>query len=231
MINSAISPDSSYSSRLSGISLPVGMKLVTKNKKWETIFLAVPKIASDFKDEIDEYDFQYGGIFLQHFVPNNKLKIKAGLYYNREAFGNFYVPLVGVDWKVNDRLNLYGILPTNYKVEFNIIKDKFYAGLNLKYFTRSFRLSEANQYDYVRYNEAQVKLFMDCFVVPRVLVFAEVGYSIGENPLQHKYNTNNDDITYVNPVYTPVKNYPIISVGIAYRVRLDLERKAPAEEQ
>lgn len=225
MLNSTISPDSSYSSALSGISLPVGMKFVSKNKKWETIVLAVPKIASDFKDKIDEQDFQYGGIFLEHFVPNDHLKIKAGLYYNREAFGNFFVPLVGVDWRVNSRINLYGILPTNYKVEFNIVKNKLYTGLNLKYFTRSFRLSKTDNNDYVRYNEGQVKLFVDYFVVPKVLVFAEVGYTINENPLQHAYNTDDNKITFVNPVYTTLKNYPIISFGIAYRIRMDLEKK------
>ncbi|MBA3972093.1 MAG: hypothetical protein H0X46_08110 [Bacteroidetes bacterium] len=232
MLNSTITPDSSYSSSLASISMPIGMKLVSKNKKWETILLAVPKIASDFKDEIDEHDLQYGGIFLQHYIPSDRLKFKAGLYYNREAFGDFFVPLVGVDWKVNSRINMYGILPTNYKVEFNILKDKLYTGLNLKYFTRSFRLSEKNKYDYVRYNEAQVKLFVDYFVVPKVLVFAEVGYSFGENPMQHTYNTDDDNITRVNPVYTPLKNYPVVSAGIAYRIRFDLEKKSePTSEK
>ncbi|MCX6294530.1 MAG: hypothetical protein NTX97_00450 [Bacteroidetes bacterium] len=225
MMNSTISPDSSYSSRLSSISLPVGMKLVTKNKKWETVVLVIPKIASDFKDVIDGYDLQYGGIFLQHYVPNNKLKIKAGLYYNHEAFGNFFVPLVGVDWRINDRINLYGVLPTNYKMEFNIIKNKLYAGINFKSFTRSFRLSQKNKYDYVRYDEMQVKLFVDYFVVPKVLVFAELGYSIGKSPLQYIYDTK--DKIYSNPVYTPIKNYPMISLGVAYRVRFDLEKKEP----
>jgi hypothetical protein len=222
-INSTITPDSSYSSRLSSISLPIGMKLVTKNKKWETILIAVPKIASDFKDVIDSYDIQYGGIFLQHFVPNDKLKVKAGLYYNKEAFGDFYVPLVGVDWKVNKRINMYGILPTNYKIEFNILKDRLYTGLNLKYFTRSFRLSKANNNDYVRYDEAQVKLFIDCFVVPKVLVFAEVGYSIGKNPWQYMYNTK-ENVVY-NPIYAPMKPYLVFNFGLAYRIRFDIEKK------
>jgi hypothetical protein len=225
MMNSTISPDSSYSSRLSSVSMPVGMKLVTKNKKWETVVLVIPKIASDFKDAVDGYDLQYGGIFLQHYVPNNKLKIKAGLYYNHEAFGNFFVPLVGVDWRINDRINLYGILPTNYKVEFNLIKNKLYIGINFKSFTRSFRLSQKNKYDYVRYDEVQVKLFVDYFVVPKVLVFAELGYSIGKSPWQYIYDSK--DKTYSNPVYTPIKNYPMISLGVAYRVRFDLEKKEP----
>jgi hypothetical protein len=225
-INSTISPDTSYSNRLSAISLPIGMKLVTKNKKWETILIAIPKIASDFKDAIDGYDFQMGGIFLQHWVPNNKIKIKAGLYYNREAFGNFYVPLVGIDWKINNRIYMYGILPTSYKVEFNIIKNRLYTGLNLKYFTRSFRLSKDHNYDYVRYDEAQVKLFLDCFVAPKVLVFAEAGYSFGKNPWQYKYNTK--DVAYKNnPLYGPMGNYMVFNFGLAYRIRFDLEKKEP----
>lgn len=222
-INSTIGPDSSYSSRLSNISLPIGMKFVNKTKKWESIILVIPKIASDFKDKIDGYDFQYGAVFLEHFVPNNKLKIKAGLYYNREAFGNFYVPLVGVDWKVNSRINMYGILPTNYKIEFNILKNRLYTGVNLKYFTRSFRLSKKDNYDYVRYDEAQVKLFLDCFVVSKVLVFAEIGYSIGKNPWQYKYNTK--DVVNYNPVYNPMKPFLVFNFGLAYRFRLDLEEK------
>jgi hypothetical protein len=229
LLNSTITPDSSYSSQLASVSLPIGMKLVTKNKKWETIVLVIPKVASDFKDAVDGYDFQYGGVFLQHWVPNKKLKVKAGLYYNREAFGNFFVPLVGVDWRVNDRINLYGILPTNYKVEVNILKNKLYTGINLKTLTRSFRLSKKNNYDYVRYDEMQIKLFVDCFVVPKILVFGEIGYSLGKNPWQYSYATNNE--TYVNPVYTPLKSYPVFNIGIAYRVRLDLDKKdLPAEK-
>ncbi len=229
-INSTISPDTSYSSRLSAISLPVGMKLTTKNKKWETILIGIPKIASDFSDAIDSYDIQYGGIFLQHWLPKPNVKVKAGLYYNREAFGNFYVPLVGVDWKINKRIYMYGIIPTSYKIEFNILKNKLYTGLNLKYYTRSFRLSKKNNYDYVRYDEAQIKLFIDYFVAPKVLLFAEAGYSIRKNPWQYKYNT--DEPRYSNnPIYGPMSPYPIFNFGLAYRVRFDLEKSEQTQQQ
>lgn len=228
-MNSTISPDSSYSSRLSSVSLPVGFKLVSKNKKWETIIIGIPKIASDFRDKTDSYDWQFGGVFLEHFVPNDKLKIKLGLYYNREAFGNFFIPLVGVDWKINKRMNLYGILPSNYRLEFNVIKDKLYGGLCFKAATRSFRLSQKSNYDYIRYDEQQVKLFIDYFVYKKILLFAEVGYSTDSNPLQYTYGAK--DLTYVNPVYTTLKNYPVFNFGIAYRVRLDLEKKNEEPKQ
>jgi hypothetical protein len=222
-MNSSISPDSSYSSRLSSISLPLGFKFVTKNKKWETIVIALPKIASDFRDKIDMYDWQLGGIFLQQFVPNEKLKIKLGLYYNREAFGNFFIPLVGVDWRINKRIQLYGILPSNYRFEVNIIKDKLYTGLCFKSATRSFRLSGKCNNDYVRYDEQQIKLFLDYFIYKKILLFIDAGYSTGKNPLAYYYNTTRID--YSQFVYTPLRSYPVFNVGIAYRVRMDLEKK------
>jgi hypothetical protein len=223
MISSTITPDSSYSSKLYNVSLPIGFQFLSKNKKWKTLTMVMPKIASDFKDAVNSYDYQLGGVFLETFVPNEKLKIKAGLYYNREAFGDFFMPLVGIDWKVSDRINLYGILPSNYKVEITVVKNKIYTGLNFKSLTRSFRLSKEQGNDYVRYNEMQVKLFLDCFVYKKILLFAEVGYSIGKNPLQFKYNTS--EPTYINPIYTPLKSYPVFNIGIAYRIRMDLEKR------
>ena len=222
-ILSSISSDSSYTRQLSSASLPLGIKLVTANKKWETIIIGIPKVASDFRDKITDLDFQYGGIFLQHFVPTKKVKVKLGLYYNHEAFGDFWVPLVGIDWKASERINLYGVLPTNYRVEIMAIKNRLYTGINFKSLTRSFRLSKAENYDYVRYDELQLKAFVDCFIYKKILAFAEVGYSMGKNPWQYSYNTKAE--TFRNPVFTTLNSYPIINIGIAYRVRLDLEQE------
>jgi hypothetical protein len=223
MISSTITPDSSYTSKVYGIALPLGFQFESKNKKWKTVVIGIPKIASDFKDEINHFDFQLGGIFLENYSINEHLKFKVGLYYNIEAFGNFFVPLISVDWKASDRLNFYGVLPTNYKIEYAAVKNKFYIGLYFKSLTRSFRLSEKKNNDYVRYDEIQLKLFLDYFIYKKVLLFGELGYSLGKNPIQYKYNTN--DMANTNPVYMPLKNYPIINIGIAYRIRFDIEKK------
>lgn len=223
MISSTITPDSSYTSKLYNVSLPVGFQFLSSNKKWKTVIIGIPKIASDFKDAVDSYDYQYGGIFLENYVHSEKLKIKAGLYYNREAFGSFFIPLVGLDWKVSDRLNLYGILPTSYKIEYAVEKNKLYAGVNFRSLTRSFRLAKVQNLDYVRFNEIQLKLFVDYFIYKKVLIFGELGYSIGKSPWQYTYNTKIE--TLRNPVYTPLKSYPVFNIGVAYRIRLDLEKQ------
>lgn len=222
-MNSIITSDAGYSKSLSSVSLALGFQWMSKNKKWKTVLMGIPKLASDFKDPITADDWQYGGLLLENYTLNDRLKIKAGLYYNREAFGNFFVPLVGIDWKATERINFYGVLPTNYKVEYNVVKNKLYAGLNLKSLTRSFRLSEKQGLDYVRYDEMQLKLFADYFVYKKVLLFGEAGYSLGKNPLQYKSQT--DDLSAMNPVYTPLKNYPIFTFGIAYRIRQDFDKK------
>src|SRR3972149_3915245 len=36
MINSVITPDSSYTSKLYNVSLPLGFQILSKNKKWKT---------------------------------------------------------------------------------------------------------------------------------------------------------------------------------------------------
>jgi hypothetical protein len=223
MMSSTIKPDSSYSSKLFNVSLPLGFQFLSKNKKWKTVVMGIPKIASDLKDAIDKYDYQFGAVFLENYEYSKKLKIKAGLYYNREAFGNFYIPLVGIDWKASDRLSFYGIMPSFYKVEYIVAKNKLYAGLNFKSLTRSFRLSKTENLDYVRYNEIQLKLFVDFFVRKKIIVFGEVGYLLGKYPLQYMYNTKIE--TFRNPVYNPLKNSLIFNVGLAYRIRFDFEKQ------
>lgn len=219
LINSTISPIPAYTSTLFSSSLPVGFQFGLKNEKWKSIALIIPKVASDFKDKIAANDFQLGGLFLQTYTHTEKLKIKAGLYYNCEAFGNFFVPLVGIDWCATNRIMFYGILPTNYKIEFNCLKNKLYAGINFKSFTRSFRLSKMNGYDYVRYDEMQVKFFSDYFIYKNILLIAEAGYTLGKSPLQYINHTEKQ--TDVNLIYTPLLKYAIFNIGIAYRIRFD----------
>lgn len=224
MLNSSIISDSSYSSKLYYLTLPIGFRFTAKSKKWNIVVMSLQRLASDLKDVIDKRDYQYGGVFLHTIIKNEKLKFKYGLYYSREFFGDLFVPLVGVDWKINKRVNMYGVLPSFYRVEFNVIKNKLYTGLGVRFATRSFRLSKWQGNDYVRYNERQLKIFADYFVYKNIVLFAELGYNIGQNPLQYQYNTQIEE-KMNNPVYNSVKNYPLINVGLAFRVRMDLEKQ------
>lgn len=222
MLHSSTNLASDNSSNLSSFSLPIGFQWVSKSKRWKTVLMGIPKLASNFEGAIVSKDWQYGGLFLEDYSPSEKLKLKAGLYYNREAFGNFFVPLLGVDWKATDRIYLYGILPNSYKIEYSIIKDKFFTGLDLKSGYRSFNLSNTTQHNYVRFDETLAKFFLEGFVAKNLLLSGEVGYSFGKSPQQYYSDTN--ELNETNIIYTPLKKSPVFNIGISYRIRNE-ERK------
>lgn len=207
------------SSKVSSLSMAFGYQWYSDNKKWKSIFMGIPKLASDFKESIDRNDWQYGAFLIENYKFNPKLQIKAGLYFNKETFGNFFVPLIGLDWKASDRLYCYGLLPTNYKIEYAIVKKKVNAGLNFKAFTRSFQLSEEQNYDYIRFDEIVLKGFVEYYFYQNIVLYVEIGRSLGKTPLQYRSNSN--ELSNQNFIYQPSNNYTLITVGLTYRIPQD----------
>jgi hypothetical protein len=208
--------DSHYT--LYAFSMPVGFQFVSKSKKWKTMVMAIPKISSDLQDDLSK-DIQYGGVTLFTRVIHDSLKIKFGLYYNREFFGNFFVPLVGIDWKATEHISVYGLLPNNMRIEYEF-GDGFYAGIGYKNYQRSYRLFSGFNNDFVRVRESQVKLFGEFFVWKKILFFAEAGYTLKYSFIQYD-EVNKKEEHLDHPVYTPLENSFIINLGLAYRLRLD----------
>ncbi|MBK8599144.1 MAG: hypothetical protein IPN80_00025 [Flavobacterium sp.] len=219
LIQTSISPRLTAATKVSSISLPIGYQWISKNKKWKSLLIGIPKLATDFKSSIGSEDFQYGMLFIENYKLKDKLQIKLGFYFNEEAFGHFFVPLVGVDWKPSDRWQFFGILPTNYKIEYAIQKKKWYTGINFKALTRSFQLSESQNNDYVRFDEVVLKSFIEYYCFNNIMAYAEIGQSLGNPPLQYK--SDSDQLSNTNSSFSNSKNYLIFSIGLAYRIRND----------
>jgi hypothetical protein len=203
---------------LYAFSLHMGFQFVTKNKKEKIMLMSISRISSDLQDDLSK-DMQYGGLGLFTHVVHDSLKIKAGLYYNRECFGNFFVPLVGIDWKATKHINVYGILPNNMRVEYDF-GEGFYAGVGYKNYQRSYRLFSGFGNDFVRVRESQVKVFAEFFLRKKVLFFAEIGYALKYSLIQYD-EINKKEEHLDHPVYTPVNPNFVFNAGLAYRVRLD----------
>lgn len=204
------------SSTVSSVSAAFGFQWVSKNQQFKTTIFTVQKLASDFESPLRNKDWQYGLFLLENYQLNAKVQFKAGMYFNRETFGNFFVPLIGLDWKVSDKIYCYGVLPTNYKIEY-AINNKLYTGINFKALTRSFQLSEEKNNDYIRFDEVVLKCFGEYYVAKNLVFTAEIGYSLGKNPRQYDSKTNVlSDLNYVN--YS-TKRYAIFAIGLSYRVR------------
>lgn len=217
LIQTSISPKLIATTSVSSISLPIGYQWTSENKKWKSVLIGIPKLATDFEETIDSRDFQYGIFFVENYKFNDKLQVKAGIYCNKEAFGPFVVPLLGVDWKASERLYFFGLLPTNYKIEYTIAKKKRYAGINFKALTRSFQLSKSQNNDYIRFDEVVLKGYAEYYLLNNLVAYCEIGHAFGDAPLQ--YNLNSDALSSSNLNYASVRNYPLLSFGIAYRIR------------
>lgn len=203
----------SLSASYSSVTLPIGMQVQLKNPKVKFTGLIIPKIAGqDLGAEFSDV-FQIGAYSLFTVTESEKFRYKFGLYYNREFFGNFFVPLVGVDWKVTDRFSVFGTLPQSFKASYSIVPFRLNGGLAFRSMTRSFRGEDLNTF--VRYNELQVKAFMDFYITPKNVVFVEGGYFFGKTPLLY----NNSDVKKALPadLLKEGKFFPLLNAGWALR--------------
>lgn len=201
------------SAQYSSFTLPVGMQVQLKNPKVKFSGLIVPRIAAaDLGDSFSDI-FQLGVFSLFTVTESDKFRYKFGLYYNRDFFGNFFVPLVGVDWKVSDRFSLFGTLPQSFKASYAILPSRVNAGLAFRSLTRSFRGEDVNTF--VRYNELQFKTFFDFYITKKNVVFVEGGYFLGKTPLLY----NNSDVKTPLPsnLLKEGKAFPVFNAGWALR--------------
>jgi Domain of unknown function (DUF6268) len=148
-------------------------------KKWTVQFSAIPRWMGVSSLQFS-HGFQMGGAVLATRKIRPGLKYQFGAYYNKELFGNFFLPLLGIDWKINDRMNLFGILPGYLIYEHRLGKRLSWGG-NFRTFTSSYRLDargSANAHDYLRVQDNQVGVYTDWYIAPKVVLNLEAGHTI-----------------------------------------------------
>ena len=215
------SGDTTIGSVLGATSIQIGL-LKQLNPKLKAMMVAVPKIATDFKD-IDNRDFQLGGALLFTYIKKNSLKFKFGLYYNREFFGNFFMPLLGIDWKVNSNAYIFGVLPGAMNFEYKLKNKKLYTGISYRCITASYRLSNEYGKFYVRqghtfWGDNQIKIFLNYYLSKQLIVFGELGYA--SLHYFQQYSDSKEEKTTI-PVYYKMKDQLFFGGGLAFRIRLD----------
>ncbi len=132
-----------------------------------------------------EDDWQYGGIILTTWRRNQFASLKFGVYYNKEFFGNYFMPLVGIDWKINSKNNLFGVLPGSMVFEHKV-SQKFYYGSLFRALTNSYRLQtidpcfsgDCSAKNYLRIDDNQSGIFADAYLSKKIVLTAETGYTI-----------------------------------------------------
>ena len=161
-------------------------------------------------------DWQYGVVILTTWQKNQDLSLKFGLYYNKEFFGNFYMPLVGLDWKIDEKNNLFGVLP-GYMIFEHKVAPGFYYGFTFRALTNSYREEIIDPldggYNYLRIDDNPLGIYADTYLSKKIVLSAEAGYTILRR-YRYGYKTES---AHVKTDYKNDNFY--FKASLAYRLR------------
>jgi hypothetical protein len=194
---------------VSSIAFPVIVQIPLQNKSLSLTLAGIPKFNSEGL-KINGNTFQMGGIATINYKYNETLKYRLGIYVNDDQFGLFIIPLAGIDWKINPRNYLFGLLPGRLTYEHKIT-DHFYMGANFRALTFSYLLNDGS---YLRIDDNQLSAYLDCYATKNIVVSAEAGYGI-----MRKLRAGNGH----NKNYTTDYNWGdglFVKLCASYRIRL-----------
>ena len=152
-------------------------------------------------------ELQVGGAFFGEKKMSESLQFRIGIYANSELFGLFVIPLAGIDWKINNRSNLFGLLPGSLTYEYRLNKSS-YTGFVFRAITNSYGVNEK----YYRFDENQLGAYYDLYISKQLVLNGEVGHSI-----LRKIRVGE---THEKGVKLDVNDAWYFKASIAYRLRL-----------
>lgn len=161
--------------------------------------------------------FQAGGALLFAYRKSKTLTYKFGLYYNSEFSGPFFMPLAGIDWQVNKKTTIFGILPGSLNIERTPAK-QFSYGLAFRAITNSYRdglTAFTGQRGFMRVDENQLGLYTDLYLTKNLVWNLELGHSVFRR-FRAGYQSNKPRFPYNDPMNDGV----YLKTGLAYRLHL-----------
>lgn len=189
------------------LAFPVGLILPFKDPKWSMTI--VPVFRWNGEELFGKNTFQFGGPVFLSYERKPRQKFRIGIYMNAEFFGLFVVPLVGCDWRIDDKNYLFGLLPGRLTYEHELSK-KLYWGSTFRAITTSYRLLDGQ---YLRLDDNQLSVYLDYYPLKWLCFTLEPGYGITR---QIRTGINNRD--YIKDLKWGDGMF--IKISSAYRIRL-----------
>ena len=179
-----LTPDIANPINIHGIIIRTGLYHKFSKGRSIQVFFA-PRLMSDF-NSIDKNHFQFGGMVLYNKKYSETLTMGFGLNYNQELFGPYLVPLVNLDWKLNTRWSIKGVLPIYAKIKYEI-NDRFNIGYHHFGLLTTYSLG-APEYkgDYMERNSIDETIFARYHITKNIHVEGRFGYAFGRSYTQYE---------------------------------------------
>ena len=124
--------------------------------------------------------FQYGGVFTMTKEVRNNLKLTLGSYVNTERYSLFWVPMLGLDWSINENWRIYGNLPINLTIQ-RLVGDRVRAGLYFKGTITSYYNENVTGPSYVDQSDNSLTLFGEFYMTKNLVLRPSFGLSLGRS--------------------------------------------------
>jgi hypothetical protein len=163
-------------------------------------------------------NYQPGFYTLFTIKKSNTLKYKLGALYKYEFSGPFIIPLVGVDWQVNDKLQVFGTLPITANVIYKP-GEKLGYGLSFKGSIATYALETGGTDTYLQENNNEIHALLDYYVTENMVLQAKVGYQADNK--YRRYSTDDKVDANMGPVVLGDERIPISRIygdGLAYKL-------------
>ncbi len=169
--------------RIHGFLLRTGLVQQLKNGTSLQLLFA-PRLMTDFMNITSDH-FQLGGIAIYDKKYNDDFKLGFGALFNQESFGPNLVPLVNLNWRLNEKWSVNGLFPIYGKITYRFNK-RLDLGWSHFGLVTTYRLGDPDHPgDYIDRRSidetlyARYQLFGDFFLEGRF------GYSFGRS--YHQY--------------------------------------------
>jgi hypothetical protein len=186
-----------------------------KKEKLKTAIGFVPRISSTLDIPFQPRDFQYEFYVLNILKKSSTFTLKFGLYYNTQYFKFLVIPLIGTEWQINDRWNLFGVLPGSLNLDYTFNKS-VHCGFQFRSLTNNFQTYENN---FIRVNDYQLKIYTEYYITKHSVLSLQFGHTVFR-----KFRKGYRDTGY--PEYTPmdITGGWLFRFGYAFRVNTDVNK-------
>lgn len=183
-----------------------------RNSKYKFSLTGIYRFNGDTRLKFDNHTDQMGGAFILYRKQSENLTYKAGIYYNREFFGDLWIPFLGIDARISERFYIWALLPRSLMADFMIIPS-LHTGIAFRGVQESYRLRRNEVFDYFMPNEGYLRLYFD-YYIPKTIFVLSAGAG---HTLQRRYYYGNDQ----HEIETLPDGGFILSAGLSMRIVTD----------
>ncbi|WP_166924515.1 DUF6268 family outer membrane beta-barrel protein [Flavobacterium poyangense] len=190
--------------------------------KYALIISFIPMLASDLK-VISAEDMTYTAAAMLKIRRSEMFSYSFGAAFSGQFFGTVLLPLVGIDWSPNKKLNFSGTLPVFAKVKYKLSENGVVGiGHEYRLIGGAYGLSNKINPAYFQAQQSKVQLFYIYAFTKNLSIEANAGYNYIQKLGYYDKNQKVDlipfrDIDKRTPLALSQKASVAIGVGLNYK--------------